>query len=383
MRLSGIAGAPGLVATDAGDPGSVRFRFTERDDDDIGILAAAPAVARFRTGAGGYHDFAVAPGKRALFLLALDKEPQAAWQLNLNYYKLGLPAIEGRLAAPALVPGGDGAVRYAYAGDAQGNLWRFNFSGAAPWADGAALLFTALDPAGKRQPITTRPAAVFAAGGYLVLFGTGKRDEAADAAGFSTQSFYALFDTGSASYRIAGRDNLTRRLPSMSVADAITVSGKLPGHGPAEANGRGWYFDFMDSDRTAERSVTDPMVVGGKLFFDSLIPNGDGCGAARTRSYVRDALTGLPVAGGMSGIAGDSRLPAPAATDIEGDAGSSGDSRMPTEKYAILPAASSAAQQAGSAPSAAQQQAAPAGRLSWREVFNRDELRQAWKKSQP
>ncbi|MFD2273241.1 hypothetical protein ACFS07_25075 [Undibacterium arcticum] len=30
--------------------------------------------------------------------------------------------------------GSDGAVRYSYVGDLQGNLWRFDFTGDAPWS---------------------------------------------------------------------------------------------------------------------------------------------------------------------------------------------------------------------------------------------------------
>ncbi|MGV3742720.1 MAG: pilus assembly protein, partial [Burkholderiaceae bacterium] len=220
------AGAQGVFALDVSDPahfdrglGAI-WEFTDRDDPDIGHVMAAPQIAKFRTkmagGLASYEYFIVVPsginhykadgagtfsstGQPVLFLLSLQKEPSSAWKLGVNYYKIRLPAGETNapqaLSQPVLAGDAAGAVRHAYAGDIQGNLWRFDFKDGAPWSkalgSNAKPLFTARDQDGGRQPITTQPRLVYAPGkSYMVLFGTGKFLEAQDAApaGFGTQS---------------------------------------------------------------------------------------------------------------------------------------------------------------------------------------------------
>jgi Tfp pilus tip-associated adhesin PilY1 len=80
----------------------------------------------------------------ALFLLSLDKPAGEAWKQNTNYYKIVLPApvdknLVNALSTPGDYAGADGATRFLYAGDTQGNLWKFDFSGNAPWNGATAL----------------------------------------------------------------------------------------------------------------------------------------------------------------------------------------------------------------------------------------------------
>jgi type IV pilus assembly protein PilY1 len=80
------------------------------------------------------------PRKRAaLFLLSLDKPAGEAWKQNSNYLQDRLAAPEGQGHRERLghVPGDYAAAdgpRALYAGDTQGNLWKFDFTGNAPWA---------------------------------------------------------------------------------------------------------------------------------------------------------------------------------------------------------------------------------------------------------
>jgi type IV pilus assembly protein PilY1 len=60
---------------------------------------------------------------------------------------------------------------------------------------------------------------------------------------------------------------------------------------------KGWYVDFADSEHTGERSVTNPAVESGKLFFNTLILSTKQCGTGSGNSYVLDALTGLSAGG--------------------------------------------------------------------------------------
>ncbi len=319
------AGAQGVFALDVSDPtqfgaGGVLLEFTDADDPDMGNVSGAPQIARFRTGVSGgvsvYRDFlVVASGLNnyvpdglgrhnedaagALFLLALDKGSAESWKAGVNYYKFRLPAAEtfapNGLAQPVLVPGADGAVRVAFLGDLQGNLWRIDFSSVAPWSgalgDGMPL-FVARDDAGRRQPITTRPLAAFApGGGYLVMFGTGKYVEAQDGAPgtYRTQSFYAVHDAGVA---VVGRASLVQRIFTLQPDGTYLVSGDVPAYGSGAK--KGWYIDFPHSEESGERVVSNAVLRDGIIYFNTVIPDADPCAAGGGASYEIGALTGLP-----------------------------------------------------------------------------------------
>lgn len=312
-------GAQGLFALDVTDPealneASALWEFTDRDDPMMGNLATLPQIAKVRTSHGeaaaNYRYFAVATsglnnyasdghssraGKGALFLLALDKPHDAPWKLNANYYRwttlISDSSMANGLSAPALTFDRDGALSYAYAGDLQGNLWRFDFAG---WPSVAVqALFTARDADGRRQPIAQRPMLAYATGGgYMVLFGTGMLFDRSDlsAGGFVTQSFYGIHDSLTVSIdAVAGRRQLTERVLDASSADLFNLSGAEIAPGS-----KGWYVDFLQSSRTGERSIGSGALASGAVVFNTLIPGPDKCGASRSRTYVLNALTGLP-----------------------------------------------------------------------------------------
>ncbi|MFA9216871.1 MAG: pilus assembly protein [Sphingomonadaceae bacterium] len=320
-------GAQGVFALDISAPaqfGSGRgalWEFTDRDDPMMGNVTTVPQVARFRVrkGADGLRDFAVvasglnnyvsdghrsSAGNGALFLLALDKPADQPWQLNRNYYRLVVPISEPSLAnglsAPALVADRDGTIRYGYAGDLQGNLWRFDFAGSPPWDAGSrSLLFVARDLQGTRQPISQQPRVVYASeGGYLILFGTGRMITRADraAASYATQSYYGILDT-LGELPIASRRDLTPRV--LSGDSTLSLRGA-----PIEAGSRGWYLDFLNSAHTGERSVASGVLVDGQLLFNTLLPGRDACAAPAARSYALNALTGLASERGYAAVDG-------------------------------------------------------------------------------
>jgi type IV pilus assembly protein PilY1 len=442
VLASGMGGgAQGVFALDVTDPsrfssGSAAiWEFTDKNDADIGNVSSPPLVAKFKTGTTSagvpiYKYFVVVPsglnnykddgasnttepGIGALFLLSLDKKPGDAWVENNNYYKFKTPikdtSLQNGLSSPALVLGNDGAVRYAYAGDLQGNLWRFDFKGTAPWPSVLGSteykdtpLFTALDnikPIANRQPITTQPKVVFApGGGYVVVFGTGKFVETADAetAKFKTQSFYAIYDTTSTNYKVSGRGALAvRTLDSVSVNGSIgrTIKGDGFVYGTSAGTQKGWYLDYLDSATTGERSVTNSLVAYGKLFFNTLIPGTDPCTIGGGRTYSLDVLTGLPLdeyglsqSGASTGFMSEvGLLSSPVlfetGTDV-GDANAIGGATA-KKKYSVFNFGTGGVK--GTAAAANMNGlnnfkgvvSLPAKRISWREVLNWQELRDA------
>lgn len=329
VLISGMGGgAQGVFALDVTDParfadGGVLWEFTDRDDAMMGNVTTRPQIAKLRTrtvaGVAAYRHFAVVAsglnnyaadghasptGKGALFLLAVDKPRDAPWQLNVNYYRLITSIADATLAnalnAPVLVTDRAGALHYGYAGDLQGNLWRFDFTGGAPWAgavgpgaDGAPL-FVARDIDGKRQPIAQQPLLAYAdGGGYLVLFGTGKMIEKADrtSASFAPQSYYAIRDSLQTPAEIVtSRHQLTQRV--------LGDDAGMPAFGIRGANmaydSMGWYIDLLQATTTGERSIDSGVLAGGEVFFNTLLPGADACDKARKRTYALNVLSGLP-----------------------------------------------------------------------------------------
>ncbi len=106
------------------------------------------------------------------------------------------------LSSPAVIDiDGDHVADYAYAGDLEGNLWKFDLTAnsASGWKvaykQGSTLL--PLFSSNADQPITARPSVTaHPYGGLVVLFGTGKYFETNDnnPAGQPTQSVYGIID---------------------------------------------------------------------------------------------------------------------------------------------------------------------------------------------
>ncbi|MGB9989031.1 pilus assembly protein [Massilia sp. SM-13] len=382
-------GAPGLFALDVTDPErfssgrGVLWEFTERDDPAIGNLTVRPQVARLQTAPARYRHYAVtgnglnAEGEGALFLLALDKPPAEAWQLDINYHRLALsPAgVPNALGSPALV--GDGQrVLHAYAGDLRGNLWRFDFTGKAPWKQAARALFTARGPDGLVQPILQTPRVAFAPnGGYLVLFGTGLLLSRADRIQSGSQSFYAIYDDPgqpAPAAPLSRADLLPRHLDGADGGPDFTVLGRPQGIGPNGA--KGWFLDFRDA---GERSLGSAVLRDGKLLFVTTIPGTGPCDSSLSRSYQLDVLAGLPsdpaarTGRQVADFIDTPPLLLPAARTVRREA--SGRATVTKTITVVQFGAEQTLPQQGEALTAH----LPAGRLSWREIANWRELHRA------
>jgi type IV pilus assembly protein PilY1 len=322
VLVSGMGmGARGVFALDVTNPAAFSsgagalWEFTEKDDSAMGHVRAAPLVVKLHVGdkdkAPLYRYFALvssginnygpdtarSDSGGALFLLALDKPASAPWRLGDNYYRLSAAAADSG-AANALGPAAlavalDGSVRFAYAGDLQGRMWRFDLS-AGPARASASVLFEARDDAGRRQPIAHAPKVVFApGGGYVVLFASGQMLEAADLqpSGFAPQSMYAVVDTAATPpVPVRGRSQLTKR--SLSGSASYAIAGSTFEYG-ADSTVKGWYFDFPHAREDGERAAGSPVLSGSTLFISTTLPGTDPCAGAKSRTYVLDALSGF------------------------------------------------------------------------------------------
>jgi type IV pilus assembly protein PilY1 len=420
--------AQGVVALDISNPEGFTardalFEFTDADDSGMGYLSSAPQFARFhvvtKEGTARIADMLVVPGgynayagighkdkssRGRLFLLSLDKPVDEVWDSKANYFRLSgvaaVPDAANALGPPAMLAGPDGTITMAWAGDLQGNLWRFDFSAPLVWQEGftlpsPSLVLVATDRDGRRQPITTRPTLAWAANGTLVLFGTGKYVEASDAvvAQDREQSFYAVLDDGgawrSSSKARRTRADLTAHIASTPAGQPASPTVDISG---LPASGSGWVLDFADSRRTGERNIADPVLVDGVLAFNTLIPGGEGQAVA-SRTYLLDPLTGLPL-NGMAGRLATTWLSTPRllreqspAGEIDGFGGQDVDKVISVFEPAAPPIAATPVTGppiAGAPPLASATPArgiaqvkTRAGRLGWREIGNWSDLHDA------
>lgn len=346
VLVSGMGGgAAGVFALDVTNPATfsdskVLWEFKRSDDFDMGFVVGAPKILKLRTSlptatVATYRTFAAIAsgvnnyvansgflksgitGQPALFLLALDKAPNASWILGTNYYKITLP-VDSALALttpPGLINftetiGLRGETEKLYMGDLHGKLWKLDFTkanvtGPSDWNidklsgfnKGTASipspypLFNAATSAGVVQPITVAPlvlAGPVASGlkTNIVAFGTGKYLESGDKTSNAQQSFYAVFDDGSSTAdnspvgpsAISSRRRLQQGVIN-TTAKSVVVPAFIFGRATTDtAVGTvpvrsGWYFDFPAS---GERMVIGGTVNSRLVSVSSLIPASPG-----------------------------------------------------------------------------------------------------------
>lgn len=409
------AGATGVFALDISDPAAfsadkVLWEFTGADDGDMGHVLQAPRIMKFRLSAAtrtqpaAYAWFAVvasgfnnanADRRAALFLLSLDKPAGAAWKRGLNYHKVVLPApadnaLVNALGTPGDFAAADGWARWLYAGDTQGNLWKFDFTGNAPWSEANALglgglplmVATSGGTDAKRQPITVAPeVGAGPNGGAIVLFGTGKFVSADDMgrANRGVQSLYGVYDSGKAIPAGETRTQLQARRAVAAAGQSLpAILGEPFVYGTATGSAvsrRGWYFDFPGALELGERQVSRLTLSDGYLFFNTLIPNAEACSAnGGGRSCAVNAMTGLSQ-GGTCVLSSVGLLSSPLLVELGEGAFTATDAfgrRTETKKVSVInvgvPGGSGGARISTARPVEGGQVSQVSGRLNWRQI---------------
>jgi type IV pilus assembly protein PilY1 len=411
VLASGMGGgAAGIFALDVTHPGtfgtgdgaSVLFEFTAADDPVMGYVRAAPAIAKVMVGTAagkpryrwfaitgsGYNNHAIAPrNDQAVFFLALDKPAVDAWKEGENYFKVMLPAASAGevngTARPAVVQGDQGEARYVYIGDLQGRMWRLNLGKALTpaairsgqvlktRADGTALpLFTATDEHGRAQPITA--AAVIAnapAGGYMVVFGTGRLLEPRDLDGAAQQRIYSLWD--GLGNRIADHGIVPADLKAVTATIAesgVTLTAGPFSIGDGEGQVKGCHFNLPSR---GERVAADGSLGPRSVAIPSFIPHPGG-GAPGGRLYLLDPFN-CAALGGMSSTAGTPGPPHFIEDALNTQGGYSARPANGRRKYTTsetVYAPSHGGPGAGALSVRAKPSTVDAGRVSWREVHN-------------
>lgn len=296
------AGGRGIFALDISNsifvPSDVLWEINSSDDPELGFTIGNPQVGRAPNGDwvavfGNGYDSA---SKRAM-LFVVNLANGAITKIDTG---VGSAVLPNGMATPRLMIDNNSTITAAYAGDLQGNLWKFDFSaGGVTTAFSGSRLFQAKDSLGNVQPITVQPDTYpHPLGGLIVTFGTGKLFETGDSAVSSVQSIYGVWDkTGIPNVTattISGLPNLIQQSLS-SVGTDLTLLSNNPIDWSTK---RGWYINL--NMNSGERVIVDPEVIYDAIAYLTVIPGSttDPCiSDGRSTTMFINALTGGAVPG--------------------------------------------------------------------------------------
>ncbi len=337
--LIGSTGAGGRTyfALNVENPGSfgtgnVMWEFTH---DELGTAIGQASIVKLESGdwvaifGNGYNSTS---NTARLFVVNL----ATGTLLKMIDTKVGNAAQPNGLATPAAVDtNANGVVDAVYAGDMQGNMWRFSFKGSedqwrVSFSNGTAAkpLFKAQDASGKAQPIMTSPTIRRNPyrKGTIVYFGTGQFFEVGDQANLTKQSFYGVFDECGLSFaapascgtdtapgvvsgdaKVVRADLVQQRIEKQKIGETfesgagptlvtVTQDIRVITNNPMTPDRNGFYLDLLPPSSAAEgeRLISSPNAYfSDRIVFSSFIPNADPCiGEADGWLFELDPFTG-------------------------------------------------------------------------------------------
>ena len=291
----------------------VLWEFDDSDDADLGYTYGKPQIAKMANGrwaavfGNGYNNSdadgnASVTGHGVLFVVDLEDGSVMA-KLDTEVGSVGTP---NGLATPTLVDSdGDLVVDIIYAGDLQGNMWKFDVTNIDPgeWESdydtgGTPLpLFTTE----ANQAITTQPQVAYhpdGLGGFMLYFGTGKYIEINDnsAVAQSDQAFYGIWDKDLPGLTVFDSSDLVEQTIDNqyedgfdtnddAVDDAFYILREMSDNDLNFATSMGWKINLLpqeieevpNSDNFGERQVSNAVVRDGRVIFTTLLPSQEPC----------------------------------------------------------------------------------------------------------
>ena len=301
-------GGRGLFMLDVTDPGAfsevgtkpadtVMWEFDSTDDADLGHSFSRPSIVPLQ-GSGnsirwavvvgnGYND--LGSGEAKLFILFVEEGLDGTWTAGSDYVEIstgvGTTTDRNGLSTPAVVDtDGDGMADRVYAGDLLGNMWAFDLSGSniANWdiayASGQTPEPLFVAPSGQQittTPVIVRnseiPTASTNSPNTLVLFGTGQYLTVADITNTNVQSMYGVWDAGDSGL---DKSDLVEQEISLGSSSDGSIGRTLTDNSVDYQYSHGWFMELPDS---GERIVTDPVIRGDLVFFNTMTPDTNPC----------------------------------------------------------------------------------------------------------
>jgi type IV pilus assembly protein PilY1 len=273
---------------------------------------------------GNGYNSTSANGDSHLYVLFVEGGQDGVWSVNADYYKINTgygKAESGDGTTPNGIGGirgidsdSNGTVDYVYAGDLQGNLYRFDLSSTTPgnWTTTPKLLFKARYktasgfPRDVVQPITTSPIVVKHPDdtGYIVIAATGSWMTDSDATSTDIQSIYGIWDDMSNSPEVT-MNSTTNQLVEQVFTNQVsqehgytvrTLTNNAviwKNNGANASKVKGWYTDFdlppagsaMGVEYPGERAVRNLQLRGGLLFVNTILPKNTSACSAGTGGF--------------------------------------------------------------------------------------------------
>ena len=294
-------GAKGIFSLDITNPGNfteanaanlVNFEFPNSttiaaDAEDVGYVSGPVPIVKLNNGVwaaifgNGYNS--TGTGQSSLFIVDV-KTGALIKKISTG---VGSTVTPNALANPiAIDTDGNNTADVVYAGDLQGNMWKFDISSASPGAWGVSYkLFSAGQPITETPSVSKNPD-----GGLMVYFGTGQYLETADITTATSNAFYGIWDNFGTTVPLSG---LVQQTVTGTVAASGTTYRQVSQNTvnyKATPLPQGWYINLPTS---GERSVNDSRVRAGHVIFTTTIPSTAACtfGGSSTTMVV-DYLTG-------------------------------------------------------------------------------------------
>lgn len=322
------AGGRGYFALDISNPANfsvanaaslLLWEFSSADDTDMGYtFNLAPAnpftgqamqIVKMENGkwaavlGNGYDS---PSGAAVLYVIFIKEGVDGVWTAGSDYIKLVAPGGAGNgLSAPVPFDSdGNGMADVIYAGDLNGNMWKFDVSADNPAgttpalpalpkpAWGVALGGVPLFAAGATKPITSPPViTLHPQGGQLVLFGTGKYLETGDTTNTNTQTMYGIWDSNAAV--------TSGQLISQTVTPGVfqTATQNPVAYSTVAPIVKGWYLNLPSS---GERLTGIPGLENGQFTFTTITPSTSPCdfggnGLVYTLDYYTGGMLTYPI----------------------------------------------------------------------------------------
>jgi type IV pilus assembly protein PilY1 len=326
--------APGDFSTETNAKTNVMWEFTEADDggvgsSDLGYSFSEPLIAMTNSDDGsgnkewwaifgnGYNSTTTGAtgGQSVLYMVRLEGGQDGVWTYGTDYRKISTGFGLAQATADATLPDTpngisgvrgidtdhNGTVDYVYAGDLQGNLFRFDFTStnSASWGT-QKLLFQAKystnanqrDAAGTgtEQPITSRPIVIKhpSEAGYIVILATGSWMTTGDATSTGIQSIYGVWDDmllGTASTPDIELIQANKYLVEQEFTNQVSIEHgftvrTLSDNTVNWNTKKGWHIDLdvppagsaTGVEYPGERAVRNLQIRGGILFVNTIIP---------------------------------------------------------------------------------------------------------------
>jgi type IV pilus assembly protein PilY1 len=309
--------------------------------NNLGNTYGTPVIRRLHNGDWGIifgNGLGSASGDAGIYVMTVNPSTAAITTYYLSTGQAG--KSDGIAYVSPVAMAGDHITDYVYAGDVNGNVWRFDLTSSNPsnWAVTPGPIFTT--PNG--QPITSlvQPAFVTNASSgaiqVMLYFGTGEQfpitNSSAPSFASGTQSFYGVWDWNMDSWNAHALTQFaslsSTQMASLTGTSASTLSvsnlvqqtvttdssnnrnidttNPICWAGTQTCTGTdnqfGWYINLPGTNAeynqtTYEQVVFNPQIISTAVVFNSTLPGIDSplacnAGAAQGWTYAIDARTG-------------------------------------------------------------------------------------------